>query len=127
LEVTSADTLFEELDQLQSAASGVDPLVRDLRALLASHLRTVTVRRAAADLRLSPRTLQRRLQTLRTSFQNELDHVRVEVAQRLLGQTELGIKEIAFEVGCASASHFSELFARVAGVLPSEWRGQAST
>jgi AraC-like DNA-binding protein len=127
LDVTSADKLFDELDRLQAAACGVDPLVRDLRALLASQLRTVTVRRAAADLRLSPRTLQRRLQFLRTSFQNELDHVRVEVAQQLLRQTKLGIKEVAFEVGCASASHFSELFARLAGVLPSEWRGRAPT
>lgn len=47
---------------------------------------------------------------------------RVERAKALLRTSDLALTEIAAMVGCASHSHFSVLFHRVAGMTPREFR-----
>jgi AraC-like DNA-binding protein len=114
--------LTSELDQLQDAVSGTPKLLRDLRARLRTHLRSPSLRAISASLGLSQRTLQRRLNERGTSFQSEINAVRVEAARELMVETTLSISEIATKIGCGSPQHFSALFRKLTGTAPTEWR-----
>ena len=57
---------------------------------------------AAMALAVSPRTLQRRLLDLGTSFRSEAQTARLERAQGLLRDTELPITTIALEVASSN-------------------------
>jgi AraC-like DNA-binding protein len=116
-----ADALGE-LEKLYTAASETPPLVGALRALLADRLRDVDLADAAHALGVSLRTLQRRLGEAGTSFQDELAAARLRAAQRLLLQSDASLTTIAFDVGCASPQHFSQLFRKLTGESPSAWR-----
>jgi AraC-like DNA-binding protein len=77
---------------------------------------------AAHALRVSLRTLQRRLSEADTTFHEELAGARLAAAQRLMLDSDAALTTIALEVGCASLQHFSALFRRLAGQSPSAWR-----
>lgn len=47
---------------------------------------------------------------------------RVEEAQRLLRETDLGVTEIGMAVGYSSPSHFSQVFRRTVGLSPRRYR-----
>jgi AraC-like DNA-binding protein len=80
------------------------------------------VDKLAADLRLSPRTLQRRLVEQGTSYQALLDDVRRETARRLLSATDLDPGEIAFLLGFAELNSFTRAFRGWEGTTPLRWR-----
>lgn len=50
------------------------------------------------------------------------NRVRCEAAQKLLTRPELSISYIASATGYASASHFSQVFRKIVGKTPSEFR-----
>ncbi|AKV00594.1 Transcriptional regulator, AraC family [Labilithrix luteola] len=72
--------------------------------------RRPTLQVVARDLRMSARTLQRRLEESGTNFQEVLDHVRRATARRLLQTTELDAGEIAFLLGFEEVNSFSRAF-----------------
>jgi len=111
-----------ELDALQADTLGITPLVRELRAHIAGNLRAATLPTAAIALGMSSRSLQRKLREQATSFQAELNVVRVEVAKRLLSDGDAPVATIARDVGCASPQHFGTLFRRATGKTPRQWR-----
>lgn len=78
----------------------------------------------ASRLFMSTRTLKRKLQQAQTSFQAELDAVRLDDARRLLGMSELGVEEIAGRMGFAEPASFTHAFRRWTGMTPSEWRSR---
>ena len=120
-----AGALAGELDAAIAAASGMSPLLVELRRWLDGHLVDAALARAARAVARSPRSLQRDLERADTSFQHELDEARIRLAKRLLVETDSSLTEIAYDVGCASPQHFSTLFRRVVGRPPSAWRAQA--
>ena len=81
-----------------------------------------SVDKVAAEIHVSPRTLQRRLGELGTSYQALLDDVRRETARRLLGATDLDAGEVAFLLGFEELNSFTRAFAGWEGVTPSRWR-----
>jgi AraC-like DNA-binding protein len=110
------------LDAAVEAASGMPPVLLQLRRWLDGHLADASLARAARAVSRAPRSLQRDLRDGGTSFQAELDAARVRLAKRLLVETDSSLTEIAYDVGCASPQHFSTLFRRVVGAPPSAWR-----
>jgi methylphosphotriester-DNA--protein-cysteine methyltransferase len=114
----------EEIDDLDAARE--DALARLRQWLDTTALGTATLEGAADELGITLRTLQRRLASAKTRFVAELGRARVSRAQRLMRDPERKIADIAIEVGCASASTFSELFTRITGEAPSEWRRRNS-
>ncbi|MCP3104562.1 AraC family transcriptional regulator [Myxococcus sp. K15C18031901] len=76
----------------------------------------------AQGLHLSARTLQRRLTEHGTSFQDEVDAVRRELAFRYLRDANLGISQVAFLLGYAELSTFDRAFKRWTGMTPRVWR-----
>jgi AraC-like DNA-binding protein len=113
-----------ELDEIQASSLGTTPLLRDLRGWLSRRLQDASLPEAAAALGTSPRSLQRRLHQHGTSFQNQLIALRVEVAQRLLLETDAQVTEIAYEVGCASVHHLGVIFRKATGITPTRWRSE---
>jgi AraC-like DNA-binding protein len=81
-----------------------------------------SVEKLAAAMHLTPRTLQRRLAELGTSYQQLLDDVRRDTARRLLAGTDLDAGEIAFLLGFEELNSFARAFHGWEGVTPARWR-----
>lgn len=77
----------------------------------------------AKRLGLHPRTLQRRLEALGTSFQSLYDEARRSLAERYLTEDGLAVQEIAFLLGYADPSNFHRAFRRWTGQTPAQFRG----
>jgi AraC-like DNA-binding protein len=81
-----------------------------------------TLQNISKLIRISPRTLQRRLRDEGRSFADLLDDLRQEMAMRLLRDRKLAIYEVAFLLGYAEPSTFHRAFRRWRGVAPHEYR-----
>ena len=114
--------LVQELGELRTAALGVDPLVQRLRVLIVENLQDLTVEAAASALRVSHRTLQRRLKEAGTTFKGEVTLVRIREAQRRMLDSDAALTAVALDVGFSSLQHFSRVFRQVTGAQPSAWR-----
>jgi AraC-like DNA-binding protein len=73
-------------------------------------------------MRMSSRTLQRRLEELGTSYQSVLDDVRHDTARRLLANTDLDAGEVAFLLGFEELNSFTRAFHAWEGATPTRWR-----
>lgn len=113
---TDRDALLE-LEQARH-----DLLARLRGWLDSATLAEATVETAAASLGVTARTLQRRLTELDTRFAMELAHAQVARAQRLMRTTDRKLSDVALEVGCATQSSFNDLFRRLTGEPPGQWR-----
>ncbi len=80
----------------------------------------------ARELKIRPRTLQRRLNEEGSSFSELLDEVRRTLATSLLEDRSLGIHEIAFLLGYSEPSAFYRAFRRWQQVSPSAFRAAAA-
>ena len=76
----------------------------------------------AALLNTSPRTLNRQLARLNTTFQTITDDVRRELAMKLLQDTRLTVDDIATRLGYTDPSNFSRAFRRWLGESPRAYR-----
>lgn len=48
--------------------------------------------------------------------------MKIAEAQRLLRETDKGIVEVSLDLGYSSPSHFAQVFRRLTGVSPSDYR-----
>jgi AraC-like DNA-binding protein len=79
----------------------------------------------AASLKMSPRTLQRRLTDEATSFQDVIDDVREELARKYVAQPDRALGEIAYLLGFSELSAFARAFKRWTGQSPGQFRALA--
>ena len=70
----------------------------------------------------SQRSLQRKLQAENSSFQEQLDKVRSELAISYLQEPLFSLTDIAELLGFAESSVFTRSFKRWFGITPSQWR-----
>jgi AraC-like DNA-binding protein len=82
---------------------------------------------AAAACGLSVRTLRRHLAAEGTSYRDELDRIRRELATRYLADTGLSLTETADRLGYRDAAAFSHAFRRWFGESPGRWRRRQRT
>ena len=80
------------------------------------------ISKVAKSLRLSVRTLQRRIAELGTTYQDLLDQVRHQSAKRLLAATSLAMGEVAFLLGYEEVNSFARAFHGWEGIAPAGWR-----
>jgi len=86
----------------------------------------LTIEDLAAKIGLSRRQLERVfMQGTGMSPAQAYARVRMEHAKLLVSQTRTPMLEVALDVGCENASHFSKVFKRVHGRTPSEVRAMA--
>lgn len=111
-------------DELLKRLPKDEPLTDRVRGVLSGAMRggDVTVEVIAAQLAVSPRSLQRKLQESGTTFQELLDGLRQELALRYLDDPTLSIGEVAFLLGFSEASAFHRAFRRWTGTTPGEHR-----
>lgn len=57
------------------------------------------------------------------TFSVYLNYMRINLAQKLLRNTQMAIKEIAFECGYTSIVYFNQKFKKMTGMSPGEFRG----
>jgi AraC-like DNA-binding protein len=81
-----------------------------------------TLRDVAHELRLSTRTLQRRLTAERAKFQQLMEEARRELAQHYLMHSSLELNETAYLLGYEDANSFFRAFHHWEGTSPGEWR-----
>jgi AraC-like DNA-binding protein len=81
----------------------------------------------AGELRVSARTLQRRLLAERITFQNLAEEARRELAQHYLLQSSLELNETAYLLGYEDPNSFFRAFHRWEGTSPGEWRAARSS
>jgi len=108
--------------ELRAGASS--SIADDVRTLLGRGMtgERPSITKVAAQLGTSPRSLQRRLAELGTSYQSLLDEVRQRVARHLLGEAGLVPAEVGFLLGYEELNSFSRAFQAWEGVTPERWR-----
>jgi AraC-like DNA-binding protein len=94
------------------------------RAALADELTRgePTLESIAARMKMSPRSLQRRLQQEKSSLSSLLDRLRADLAVRYLSESRESIGEVAFLLGFSEVSTFHRAFKRWTGVTPAAYR-----
>ena len=107
------------LDRLDADAS---LSVRVQRLLLQAPAGLPSLQASARRLRLSPRTLHRRLVEQGTSFRQLLDEVRHSLALAQLRSGRSSIEAIAYRLGYTDSANFRRAFKRWQGVAPGQWR-----
>jgi AraC-like DNA-binding protein len=115
------------LESALEQTGSVRTLADDVRAALSQAIsgERPAVEKVAKSLGMSPRTLQRRLGQLGTTYQKLLDEVRRRSARRLLANTELGAAEVAFLLGFEELNSFTRAFHAWEGTTPLRWRATA--
>jgi len=93
-----------------------------LRPLIVSQ--TCSSEQLSRMLSMHPRTLNRRLKELGTSYREIVGKLRYEVAKQLLLDTNMPLIKISTMLGYADASVFTRAFRRWSGLSPSAWREQ---
>jgi AraC-like DNA-binding protein len=112
------DSLLADL----SAARALKTRVRRLIEQEIQYTRGATVPRVARALRMSRRTMSRRLEREGTSFAEELDNARRQLALVYVNDGETPLKEVAFRLGFSHAESFHRAFKRWTGETPLTYR-----
>jgi len=75
-------------------------------------------------MRVSTRTLQRRLKEANATFQELLEECRRELARHYLAQDSLELNETAYLLGYEDANSFFRAFQHWEGTSPGQWRSR---
>ncbi len=111
------ESMFDQQEQVDPFLQGIfDTVAR----LLPSE--DLSMEMIAAELGLSKRTLQRRLEEKDTKFKDVLLTVRERQAKRYLLDSNLSMTEIAFLLGYNNSANFSTAFKGWINMTPSEFR-----
>jgi AraC-like DNA-binding protein len=101
-----------------------DRIIRDVKECIMNHLASGVPKLddVASSLRLTPRTLQRRLNNTKTNFKYMVDDARKERSIRLISDSSLGLPDISAELGFSDQSAFQKAFKRWYGQAPGRYR-----
>ena len=97
-----------------------------VRALIRNQLNMGSARKEliAAELHMTERTLQRKLASEDSSYQSLLNEIRLELASDLLKNSEIGIQDIAYNLGFSDGRSFHRSFKSWTGKTPGQFREQ---
>ena len=113
-----------QLPPLTQESHGTEGLGAEVQQIVTSLLPDgcPAVRSVAKAMRVSSRTLQRRLSAEGVTFACLVARVRYAIAQRMLDDPARKIIEVALDLGYSDQAHFARAFARWAGLTPREFR-----
>ncbi|RZL00227.1 MAG: AraC family transcriptional regulator [Rubrivivax sp.] len=120
----AARTRVESLLTAMKSGSDIADQVRQW--LLQALPRLPTVAETAEHLGVSERTVRRQLLALGMSHAELTQECQRLLAERLLAENKLPLKQIAEALGFSSVHSFHRAFRRWSGVTPSEWRDSRS-
>ncbi len=122
--------VLEGLEKRIAKGEGFSALVGEVRVAIARLLsegRRPSIAAVARRLGVSSRTLQRRLNECKTSFQQQLASVRHTTASRLLANTELDTVAIAMLLGFVEPNLFARVFRAWERTTPLRWRDRQNS
>ena len=119
-----APQLEAELTQQLAQRTFREQVKATLKKILAG--RRPELRAVARELRVSTRTLQRRLTGEQVTFQQLIAEARRELAQHYLLHSSLELNETAYLLGYEDANSFFRAFHQWEGTTPGEWRAAHS-
>ena len=96
--------------------------VIQVQQLILKHQGKISQQNIAQRLHLSPRTLHRQLLKHHTSYQQLLTNVQQHLAQHYLRESNMSIKQIAFELGYVDVANFRRAFKRWYQITPQDFR-----
>jgi AraC-like DNA-binding protein len=116
--------LIEQAEKYLRSIYVQDNIAAQLKRTLAELMATGEANADAAcrRLKLSRRTLQRRLRAEKTSFQKVLNEVRAVLAVNYLRDSRLKALEVAMLLGYSSISSFTTAFKSWYDMPPAEYR-----
>lgn len=105
-----------------------DDIVSRLSRLLVANLPTGEYSKvqAAKELAMSPRTLQKKLLESGTSWREQVDRTRYELAVSYLQSGRYSLSEVTYMLGFHDTSSFSRAFKRWSGEAPGKYSGPRS-
>ena len=115
----------ERLRRTPASATFVDRVRAELSEEL--HDGDPSAEGLARRLKMSVRTLNRKLAAEETSYRQLLDRLRHRLAVRLLNDRRVSVSEVAFLAGFSELSAFNRAFKRWTGLTPSAFRQQRKT
>lgn len=115
-----APQLEAELKQQLAEKNFREQVKGTLKRLLAGE--RPAIEHVARELRLSKRTLQRRLTEDGITFQQLMEEARRELAQHYLLHSSLELNETAYLLGYEDANSFFRAFHEWEGTSPGQWR-----
>lgn len=129
--VPTADAVLHQLLETRAAAdtAGADaPFHSEVRRAIRMLLGSGSCSRSATanHLGVHERTLNRRLQSSGTTFQELLDSTRSEMAKQLLHDTSLSVGKVAAALGYSDATAFARAFRTWTGSTPRTFRVRAA-
>jgi AraC-like DNA-binding protein len=107
---------------IQRMNSQTDLVSRVFMLLLQGASADMSIGRAARDLNLGERTLQRKLADSGLTFSEVVGQVRAHRAKSMLQDSNMPIRRIAEELGFTECASFSHAFKRWTGVTPLGYR-----
>ncbi len=116
------DVPADDRRTLDALSDDVAPILRRLRDHLMANVVTTTLERAAGELGVGARSLQRALGEAGTSFRDELALVRIHLAENRLLDSDDKLDVIAKQLGFGSSPAFIRMFERATGISPGEFR-----
>ena len=116
--------LIEQAEKYLRSLHVQDNIAGQLKRKLAELLAAGEANADAAcrALKLSRRTLQRRLRAEKTTFQKVLNEVRAELAARYLSDERLKVFDVAMLLGYSNLSSFTTAFKSWYDLPPAEYR-----
>lgn len=116
--------LRDRVDALMSALSASRTVAPIVRKLVTEQLRTAApnAERIARALSMSHRTMSRRLEIERTTFNAEVDSVRRTLALDLVRNCGVPLAEVAFRLRFSHVASFHRAFKRWTGLTPVQYR-----
>lgn len=122
------NAVFLGMLQQKLGAAGQSMLSRTRTLILElSRLSFPSLEEVAAQLHLTPRTLQRKLQEEQTSFRVVSDAIKEELARQLLSSKSLSVAEVADRLGYADPAAFQRAFRQWTGTTPKAYQTQVQT
>ena len=124
----SDDKLLRVLEhacqQVRGPIRKAPDIIYSVRELIIDRLAkgTASFDAIAAELNMSARTLERRLNERKTSFSKLLEEIRCDFAKRFLTETDLRLEQIAFEIGYTESAVLARAFKRWTGTTPMRFR-----
>jgi len=98
------------------------PLTKAVEFIHGHYTEPIQLSSAADAAQVSSAYLSRLFsEHLKTSFVDHLTELRVEKAEKLIRESRMSVKEIAFAVGYQDPNYFSKIFKKTTGVLPTEY------
>ena len=117
-----APQLEEELRQQSEADNFAEAVRREIQQKLTGC--RPAIQEVARALRVSQRTLQRRLQQEGSSYQRVLEEARHQLARHYLNNPVLELNDAAYLLGYEDSNSFVRAFRLWEGVPPARWREQ---